>query len=177
MAEPGNSSSRISADDPATMPGGPRHGRFDDRLPHDLSSFIGRERELVQVVGLIERARLVTLVGPGGSGKTRLAIEAARRAATAMPLEAAFVDLAPVGDPSLIASSIAAALAIRPERSQTVEDALVQDLGDRSLLLVLDNLEQLLPDAGPKLSGLAGSCPGLRLLATSRAPLHVRGEQ
>ena len=177
MAEPLDSSSGVSADGRATMPGGPRHGRLDDGLPHDLSSFVGRERELSDVVALIERARLVTLTGPGGSGKTRLAIEAARRVASAMRLEAAFVDLAPVSDPGLIAASIAAALAIRPEPSQTVDDALLQDLGDRSLLLVLDNLEQLLPDAGPKFTGFAGSCPGLRLLATSHAPLHVRGEQ
>ena len=70
-----------------------------------------------------------------------------------MGLEAAFVDLAPVGDPGLIASSIAAALAIRPGPSQTVEDALIEDLRDRSLLLVLDNLEQLLPEAGPVSAG------------------------
>ena len=106
MAEPGDSSSGVSADSRGTIPGRPRHGRLDDGLPHDLSSFIGRERELVQVLALIERARLVTLVGPGGSGKTRLAIDAARRAATAMRLEAVFVDLAPVRDPGLIASSI-----------------------------------------------------------------------
>jgi predicted ATPase/DNA-binding CsgD family transcriptional regulator len=146
-------------------------------LPDALSSFIGREREIAEVVTLIERARLVTLTGPGGSGKTRLAIEAARRAAGAMHLPAAFVDLAPISDPGLISSSIAAGLAIRPEPSQTLDEALLQDLGDRSLLLVLDNLEQLLPDAGTTLIELAGSCPGLRLLATSRAPIHVRGEQ
>ena len=102
MAEPLDSSGRVGAGVPDPVPGRPRHGRLDDGLPHDLSSFVGRERELSDVVALIERARLVTLTGPGGSGKTRLAIEAARRAASALNLEAAFVDLAPVGDPGLI---------------------------------------------------------------------------
>ena len=177
MAEPLDSSGRVGAGVPDPVPGRPRHGRLDDGLPHDLSSFVGRERELSDVVALIERARLVTLTGPGGSGKTRLAIEAARRAASALNIEAGFVDFAPVSDPGLMVSSIAAALDILPGPSKTVDEALLQELDDRSLLLVVDNLEQLLPDAGPKLSGLAGSCPGLRLLATSRAPLHVRGEQ
>ena len=147
MAEPLDSSSGVGADGARPVPGRPRHGRLDDGLPHDLSSFVGRERELSDVVALIERARLVTLTGPGGSGKTRLAIEAARRAAAALHLEAGFVDLAPVSDPGLMVSSIAAALDILPGPSKTVDEALLQELDDRSLLLVVDNLEQLLPDA------------------------------
>src|SRR5438093_617223 len=132
MAQPLDSSSGVSADGRGTIPGRPRHGPLDDGLPHDLSSFVGRTREIPEVAALIERARLVTLTGPGGSGKTRLAIEAARRAAPAMRLEAGFVDLASIGDPALILSSIAAALAIRPGPSEAIEDALLRDLAERT---------------------------------------------
>ena len=94
-----------------------------------------------------------------------------------MHLEAAFVDLAPVGDPGLIVSSIAAALTIRPGPSQTVEDALLQDLADDPAAGRRQPRSSSCPRRVRSLTGLAGSCPGLRLLATSRAPLHVRGEQ
>jgi predicted ATPase len=173
------SDSGVAADAGATDagPGELHRSGFGDALPRDLSSFVGRQRELGAVVALIERARLVTLTGPGGSGKTRLAIEAARRAAPAMELEAAFVDLAPVSDPGLIVPSIAAALAIRPEPSRSLEVALIESIDRESRLLVLDNLEQLLPEAGVTLVRLLGACPNLQLLATSRAHLHVRGEQ
>ena len=161
MAEPGDSSSGVSADGRGTIPGRPRHGRLDDGLPHDLSSFIGRERELAQVVGLIERARLVTLVGPGGSGKTRLAIEAARRAASAMrprgrlrrsragrrPGSDRVVDRGRPGDPARTVTDRRGRPASRTSR-------------DRSLLLVLDNLEQLLPEAGPSPQRARRSVPG-----------------
>ena len=149
----------------------------DRTLPNPLSSFIGREHEIGEVEALLGEARLVTLTGTGGSGKTRLAIEAAKRAATRLGVDSAFVDLAPIIDPALVAATIATALGIRPAPRHTVAEALIEWLGARPLLLVLDNLEQLLPDGGATVAELLTMVPDLRVLATSRAPLHVRGER
>jgi len=146
-------------------------------LPDPLSSFIGREREIAEVAALVGEARLVTLTGAGGSGKTRLAIEAARRAATELEIERGFVDLAPKSDSALIDSTVATALGVRPFPPQTMAEALIERLRARPLLLVLDNLEQLLPLGGAKVAELLAATPNLRVLATSRAPLHVRGER
>jgi predicted ATPase/DNA-binding CsgD family transcriptional regulator len=145
-------------------------------LPLPLSSFVGREREIGEVETLLGQARLVTLTGAGGSGKTRLAIEAARRAASSAGVEAAFVDLAPISDPALVKSTVATALGILPVLPQTATEALVEHLRPRRLLLVLDNLEQLLPTGATPVAELLSVAPDLRVLATSRAPLHVRGE-
>ena len=145
-------------------------------LPYLLSSFVGREREVAEVAALIARARLVTLTGAGGTGKTRLAIEAARRAAAGLETEALYVDLAPVGDADLIAPTIAALIGIEAEPGQRVTEALVAHFATRPWLLVFDNVEQLLPEAGATVLELTSSCPNLRILATSRAPMHVRGE-
>jgi predicted ATPase/DNA-binding CsgD family transcriptional regulator len=146
-------------------------------LPNPLSSFIGREHEIGEVETLLDEARLVTLTGTGGSGKTRLAIEAAKRAATGLGVESAFVDLAPISDPALIAATIATALAIRPAPRHTVAEAIIEWARARPLLLVLDNLEQLLPHGGATVAELLAVAPDLRVLATSRASLRVRGER
>jgi predicted ATPase/DNA-binding CsgD family transcriptional regulator len=145
-------------------------------LPQPLSSFVGRERELAEIETLLGQARLVTLTGAGGSGKTRLAIEAARRSAVRRGIESAFVDLAPISDGGLLLATLATALGIRPVRPQTVAEALVEGLAQGPLLVVLDNLEQLLPGAAKTIVELMTASPELRVLATSRAPLHVRGE-
>ncbi len=178
MAEPGDSSSGVSADGRGTIAARtpPRSAR---RRVAARPVVVHRARARA-----LRRGRAHRAGAPGHPHRPGWQRQDPPRHRGRPPgrqrhgLEAAFVDLAPVGDPGLIASSIAAALAIRPGPSQTVEDALrCRTSRERTLLLVLDNLEQLLPDAGPVLSGLAGACPGLRLLATSRAPLHVRGEQ
>ena len=145
-------------------------------LPDPLSSFIGRQREIGEVETLLDEARLVTLTGTGGSGKTRLAIEAARRAAMGRGIGSAFVDLAPISDPALIDSTMATALGVRPVPPQTMAGALTERLRARPLLLVLDNLEQLLPAGGTQIVELLTAAAELRVLATSRAPLHIRGE-
>ena len=100
-------------------------------LPNPLSSFIGREREIGEVESLLDEARLVTLLGTGGSGKTRLAIEATKRAATRLGVESAFVDLAPISDPALIDWTVATALGVRPVPPQTIAGALIEGLGRR----------------------------------------------
>jgi predicted ATPase/DNA-binding CsgD family transcriptional regulator len=151
-----------------------RAGRLGERIPVQLTSFVGRSRELEQLEGAFGAARLVTVVGPGGSGKTRLALEfAARRGAAASDLQ--FVDLTPVTDPALVPGSIATALGVREVAGEALQDTLARRIGDREVVLVLDNLEQLAA-AGPVIAELLAASPGLRVLATSRAPLHVRGE-
>ena len=137
---------------------------------------IGREREVGEVRGLLcGDARVVTLTGPGGVGKTRLALEVASHITAELPDGALFVTLAPVGDPALVLPTLARALGVSEVGGQPLTETLHSYLQDKRLLLVLDNFEQLL-DAAPDVAGLIASCPGLRVLATSRAPLRVRGE-
>ena len=137
-------------------------------LPRPASSFVGREREVEEVVALLrDGARLLTLTGPGGSGKTRLAIEAAAELVPEFKAGVFWVGLAPLRDPALVTDTIAQTLGAK--------DGLADHIGERELLLLLDNLEQVV-DAAPELSSLVEACPNLRLLVTSRELLRVRGE-
>ncbi|MEX2558139.1 MAG: adenylate/guanylate cyclase domain-containing protein [Actinomycetota bacterium] len=137
-------------------------------LPHPASSFVGRERERSQVVSLLhEGARLLTLTGPGGSGKTRLAIEAAAELVPDFRNGVFWVGLATLRDPELVADTIAQTLGAK--------DGLAAYIGERELLLLLDNLEQVI-DAAPALSSLVEACPNLKVLVTSRELLRVQGE-
>ena len=146
------------------------------RLPVQLSSFIGRAAELAEVQHWIATNRLVTLTGPGGTGKTRLAIEVADRQRRRFRDGVTFVPLAPVSDPALVAAAIAQAAGIEEDPRHSTEDTVIARLRDAQMLLVLDNLEQL-PGAGVIIGRLLAACPGVSVLATSRAPLHLRGEQ
>jgi len=137
-------------------------------LPRPVSSFVGREKEVAEIGALLrDGGRLVTLTGPGGTGKTRLAIEAAAELVPDFRNGTFWVDLAPIRDPALVAESIA----------QTVgaKEGLAAHIGERQMLLVLDNFEQVV-EAAPDLSALLAACPNLRLLDTSRELLRVRGE-
>jgi predicted ATPase len=137
-------------------------------LPLPASSFVGREREVEEVAALLrDGARLVTLTGPGGSGKTRLAIEAAAELVPECKAGVFWVGLSPLRDPALVTETIAQTLGAK--------DGLADHIGKRELLLLLDNLEQVV-DAAPELSALVEACPNLRLLVTSRELLRVRGE-
>jgi predicted ATPase len=137
-------------------------------LPRPASSFVGRERELAEVLARIEGgARLVTLTGPGGSGKTRLAIEAAASLVPEYKAGVFWVGLAALRDPALVTETIAQTLGAK--------DGLAEHVGERELLLLLDNLEQVI-EAAPELSALLERCPNLTLLVTSRENLRVRGE-
>ncbi len=146
------------------------------RLPTPLTALLGRDAEVRQVVGLLASHRLVTLTGPGGVGKTRLAIEAARAAAPAFPDGVVFVDLAPLRDPALVLPAIAQVLEVREAPGIPLDRALAAALGERRLLLVLDNLEQVVA-AAAGIAALLTACPQLVVLATSRAALAVRGER
>jgi predicted ATPase/DNA-binding CsgD family transcriptional regulator len=158
-----------------TAPLSRRAGRLGERVPVQLTSFVGRSRELEELEGAFGAARLVTVVGPGGSGKTRLALEFAARRGAASP-DLHLVDLTPITDPALVLGSIATALGVREVAGEALQDTLARRIGDHEVVLVLDNLEQL-PAAGPVIAELLAASPGLRVLATSRAPLHVRGER
>ncbi|MBI3746251.1 MAG: adenylate/guanylate cyclase domain-containing protein [Chloroflexi bacterium] len=121
--------------------------------------------------------RIVTLVGPGGSGKTRLALGVAREVRAAYPHGAWFIDLAAVRDPALIEAAIAATIDVRESPERTIQEALGAYLRDRTALLVLDNLEQLLPAGADLVARLVRAAPNLRLIVTSRELLRIAGER
>ena len=147
-------------------------------LPAAPAPLLGREVELRELAALLgqSKARLLTLVGPGGVGKTRLALQAAIGASATFPDGAAWVDLSPVRDADLVAATIAARLGVHATGLTPLAELLGAHLAERRLLLVLDNLEQVLP-ARMLVQTLLDSCPGLRVLATSRVPLGLEGEQ
>jgi predicted ATPase len=158
----------LQTDFPPLTVGSPRN----HNLQHQLSSFVGRKDAIAKLRGLLVHARLITLVGPGGIGKTRLALEAVRSNA-----EIVFVDLAPHSDGGELPAVVAAALDIHEQPRLSFLDLLIANLAPRSILLILDNCEQIVAATSELVDQLLWSCPQLRILATSREPLAVHGEQ
>ncbi len=146
------------------------------RLPRPRTSFVGRENELAQARYLLDHNRLLTLTGPGGCGKTRLSIALAARAMNDFPTGVHFVPLAAIRDPSLVPVSIAQGIGLQDARGGPLLEHLSGYVGDRKLLLVLDNFEHLL-SAGEFVQELLAGSTQLRILVTSRSPLHLSGEQ
>jgi predicted ATPase/DNA-binding CsgD family transcriptional regulator/Flp pilus assembly protein TadD len=150
-----------------------------DNLPHQPTPFIGRGREVDALRSLVrrERVQLVSLTGPGGTGKTRLALEAAGHLRGGFPDGISFVPLASITDADLVATSIAEGLGIMEagDKDRPLVESLKSHLRDKNLLLVLDNFEQVL-DAAPIVGELIGAAPQLKVLVTSRERLHLRGE-
>ncbi len=166
------------------------------RLPAQASSFIGRESELATIEQLLGLSRLLTLTGPGGSGKTRLALQAGQQAvgqqgvgqqgvgqqgvgqqgAGRYPGGVWLAELAPVASPDLVASVVASALGIREEPGSPLADTIAAHLGDSESLLIIDNCEHMLDAAAGLITGLLRECPALRVLATSQSRLNVTGE-
>lgn len=147
------------------------------RLPRSLTSLVGRERELAEVAALLGRdgVRLVTLTGPGGVGKTRLAVATASAVSASYPGGVWFADLAPISDPVLVLPTIARSMGLQDAGNDTATEWIVAFLRGRRALLVLDNVEQVV-DSAPALVELVAATPGLTLLATSRIRLRVNGE-
>jgi predicted ATPase/class 3 adenylate cyclase len=155
----------------------PRTLEVPSNLPVQLTSFVGRDAELAQARELLGRTRLLTITGPGGTGKTRLALQLAAEVFTEYPDGTFFVDLAPLREPGLVVPAIAAGLGIREDGwEQPVRVSLDDFMRDRRLLLILDNFEHVL-DAGPVIPQLLEVAPGLKILVTSRSSLGLRGEQ
>lgn len=180
-AEAGPSADGTAAEpaDPPYPSGSPvTGGRPGSGLPGQLSSFVGREDELGRISKLLDEARLVTVHGPGGVGKTRLAIESAGRQSGDVRLVelAGLVDGADVGPAVLAALNLRDAALRAPAGPRDVADRLVAALADRRLLLVLDNCEHVVADAARLAARLLAACPGLRILTTSREPLGITGE-
>jgi predicted ATPase/DNA-binding SARP family transcriptional activator len=145
-------------------------------LPPELTSLLGRELELERVGELVERHRVVTIVGPGGVGKTRVALRVARAAANRFADGVWFVDLAPVGSSDDVAEAVSSALGMSDRPGSSTLDTLTIELRERRLLLVLDNCEHVLASAAEVTARLLGQCPDVRILATSREPLAIAGE-
>jgi predicted ATPase/DNA-binding CsgD family transcriptional regulator len=146
-------------------------------LPTRLTRFYGRQAETSELRGLVDRARLLTLVGAPGSGKTRLGIELAAGLAPEFPDGAMFVELAPLADPSLVPHAAAASAGIHGEASRPIEDTVVASMAGLRCLLVLDNCEHVVAAAAGLVARLLAECPGVRIVATSRVPIGVAGEQ
>ena len=145
-------------------------------FPAALTSFIGRAGPLREVAGLLCDRRLVTVTGPGGAGKTRLAAQVARLVAGRFADGAWLAELAPVADPAQVAAVVAAALGVREQPGRPAAEALARALARQQVLLVLDNCEHVIGAAAALCAGLLAACDDVRVLATSREPLRVAGE-
>jgi predicted ATPase len=162
-----------------TPPAAPRPARpaVPPALPAVLTPLVGRDQDVQALTHLLARpeVRLVTIVGPGGVGKTRVAVELASSTAAQFPDGVTWVSLAGILDPALVVPTLAAALGMRETGGQSLPELLAHTLQAHHHLLVLDNVEQVV-DAAPQLAALLQACPQLHIVATSRTPLQVRGE-
>jgi predicted ATPase/class 3 adenylate cyclase len=148
-----------------------------NNLPQQVTSFIGRERELADVKGLLDKTHLLTLVGAGGIGKTRLSLQAAADAMDHFPDGVWFVELAALTDAQRVPQAVASVLGVKEARGRPLIEALLKHLKDRHLLLVLDNCEHLLQACAELVSQLVQAAPKLKVLASSREHLRTAGEQ
>ena len=149
---------------------------FAHNLPSQMSSFIGRESEMAEARRRLSGARLLTLTGPGGAGKTRLALQVAAEVIADYPDGVWLVELASLTDPDLLPQAVAATLGLREDSDRTLRETLADSLRAKSLLLIWDNCEHLVNACAHLAETLLRGCPGLRLLATSREALDIGGE-
>jgi len=168
----GSEATEVTATKPARS--GPTRRRHN--LPEPASSFIGRRRELLEVGAVLARARLLTLAGPGGVGKTRLALELAHRQFGRRADGVWLADLASIVDPAAVAAEVARALRMDPRRGHVTLEAVRDYVGERDLLLVLDNCEQVVEVCARLAAELLGGCRRVGMLITSREPMRIAGE-
>jgi predicted ATPase/class 3 adenylate cyclase len=145
-------------------------------LPERLSSFVGRDGELAEIRQLVSSNRLVTLIGPGGVGKTRLALQVGAELLDGEGDGVWLIELAGVSEPEQVATTVAGALTIQPASGRSIRESLIECLRNQRMLLVLDNCEHLIESVATLCDAFLSSCPGLHVLATSREPLGVYGE-
>jgi predicted ATPase/class 3 adenylate cyclase len=145
-------------------------------LPPERTSFVGREREVAEIAALLEGSRVLTLTGPGGTGKTRLALRVGGEMRERFHDGVFFVPLEPLRDPDLFPSAVAHALGVAEQADRPVGDTLADHLRERDLLLLLDNFEQVM-GAATMVAGILAAAPKLRVMVTSREPLRIAGEQ
>ncbi|MDV7090252.1 protein kinase domain-containing protein [Rhodococcus opacus] len=166
----------VQADAPASARVTPAPRGKDGNLPHELTSFVGRRRELSEAKKMLSVSRLVTLTGIGGVGKTRLALRVAADMRRGFADGVWLVDLGGLGEGSLLPGVVAGALGLRDQSARPVQDVVLEYLAPRHLLLVLDNCEQIVDAVAALTEALLRICPGLRILTTSRETLAVGGE-
>ena len=147
-----------------------------NNLPEQLTSFIGRERELSEAAKALGATRLLTMTGAGGCGKTRLAAQAAAEQLDRFPDGAWWIELAPLADPDAVGAALGDAVGVKPLPGQSSLDAAVAHLAEARALVVLDNCEHLLEACATAAEALLHGCPRVTVMATSRAPLGVAGE-
>src|SRR5215471_195482 len=145
-------------------------------LPVEVSSFVGREREQVELAALLRSSRLLTLVGPGGAGKTRLALQVASTALGDFQEGVWLIEFGPLGDSALVPQSVAQVLGVREQDGMALTDTVGASLGRSRVLLVLDNCEHLIAACGQLSESLLRTCERVHILATSREPLGLSGE-
>jgi predicted ATPase/class 3 adenylate cyclase len=147
-----------------------------NNLPVQSTSFLGRQKDLGDIEVLLERARLVTLIGTGGVGKTRLALEVAGRVLGRFPDGVWFIDLAPLTNPDLVSQTVSSVLSVQERQGESTETTLLESLRHKEILLILDNCEHVIEACARLCDGLLKTCPKVQILATSREPLRITGE-
>ncbi len=168
--------SGIVVPDPTMLEGkGERFASLPGNLPRSTTPLVGREADIEELDALVRRHRIVTVTGPGGVGKTRIMAELGTRLAPDFLDGVAFIELADVSDPAAFLPALADALDVKEAEGRSLEEGVVSLIADRRALLLLDNLEQVVA-AGSRIAGLIDRCPELRVVATSRTPLHVSAE-
>ncbi len=168
----------IIADLPADFPPLKTLNNGPNNLPVQPTSLIGREKEVATLLNLLQReeVRLLTLTGPGGTGKTRLGLQVAAEISDLFPDGVYFVNLAPISDPELVVPTLAQSLDVKERAGQPLLELLKASLHWKHLLLLLDNFEQVV-NAAVQVADLLAACPNLKVMVTSRRTLHIQGEQ
>lgn len=173
VAPPAGSAAEVSQ---LFRPGAREDRNAPHNLPAQVSSFVGRERQLREVSQLLSRARVITLTGPGGVGKTRLALQLAASMLDGCSDGPWFVDLAPLSDPTLVAAKLAGVLGVLEQPGRSLSQSLIGSCRDRQVLVILDNCEHVIGEAAELADQLVRGCPRMTILATSREPLAIEAE-